>query len=430
MFYKYRVGMLCLFSVLLLFVIICFFNSWLSKDTDFSVVIIGGGLAGLSAAHDLRDLDVLLLEKEPQLGGRVLTRQKAGLSYDLGAVYAFPLEEVSFDITPPRIVRNDQDIIINYNNNNYRCSSLIDCISELDISIYDKNLLFNMDKGIHVEWDRLDDNLYNIVNSIMRVILPGKVDDYPLSIQGNIFRMYFPEFFVNGNSFIIEEFSSRITATILLNATVLSVSENNGVVTTTFIHDSQERTVTSNAAIVAVPAPIARQLVKKIPYSHELFFNNLRYHQYTVVSFGLSNDVIQQFSYVIPISGTFNTVIRFPEQGTSRSVFVAYYGDEESEELKEWDDDAIVRRTLVEIDKMQLGKINLDDLLFYDVHYWQYADHSHTKVTFDLGNEELIKISRRIFLAGDYCTSSAIYGMTSAVESGFQAASLVRDELK
>ena len=53
------------------------------------VVIIGGGIAGLTAARELRDLDPLLLEAEDRVGGRVWSRQRGDLALSVGA-HMFP----------------------------------------------------------------------------------------------------------------------------------------------------------------------------------------------------------------------------------------------------------------------------------------------------------------------------------------------------
>ena len=54
------------------------------------VAVVGGGIAGLSAAHRLRtelgpDAEIVLLEQTGRLGGKLRTVQLAGTAYDLGA---------------------------------------------------------------------------------------------------------------------------------------------------------------------------------------------------------------------------------------------------------------------------------------------------------------------------------------------------------
>ncbi len=56
-------------------------------DTGASVVVVGGGIAGLTAAHDLRQrgFKVTVLEASPYFGGCVTSHEVAGLTLDAGA---------------------------------------------------------------------------------------------------------------------------------------------------------------------------------------------------------------------------------------------------------------------------------------------------------------------------------------------------------
>src|SRR5712692_10783615 len=54
-----------------------------TSKTD--IVIVGGGIAGLSAAYFLRGKDWLLLEKEPQFGGNALQEEFEGQIYGTGS---------------------------------------------------------------------------------------------------------------------------------------------------------------------------------------------------------------------------------------------------------------------------------------------------------------------------------------------------------
>jgi predicted NAD/FAD-dependent oxidoreductase len=84
-----------------------------------TVAVIGAGIAGLSAAHRLRErgYDARVFEKSRGLGGRCATRRSDGLSFDHGAQYftvrerafaaavASPLEEGYVARWEPRVVR-------------------------------------------------------------------------------------------------------------------------------------------------------------------------------------------------------------------------------------------------------------------------------------------------------------------------------------
>ncbi len=52
-------------------------------------VIVGAGLAGMTAAHELRDLDLVVVEKEPRVGGRTLSGTHGEYWYNSGAQFVW-----------------------------------------------------------------------------------------------------------------------------------------------------------------------------------------------------------------------------------------------------------------------------------------------------------------------------------------------------
>lgn len=58
-----------------------------TSDTDGhrAVVVIGAGVAGLTAAWDLRDLDVLVLESGERVGGRIRSERRGDYWLNFGA---------------------------------------------------------------------------------------------------------------------------------------------------------------------------------------------------------------------------------------------------------------------------------------------------------------------------------------------------------
>ena len=71
-----------------------------AEDTDkfYEVIIVGGGIAGLTAAFYLDEYDILVLEKENQVGGRASNGHYQGIPFARGTEYLgmpeFPLKEI------------------------------------------------------------------------------------------------------------------------------------------------------------------------------------------------------------------------------------------------------------------------------------------------------------------------------------------------
>ena len=62
------------------------------------VVIVGGGVSGLTSAYLLRDRDFLLLEKEPYWGGNAYLMEYDGQAYATGAAFIEKSETAAFDL--------------------------------------------------------------------------------------------------------------------------------------------------------------------------------------------------------------------------------------------------------------------------------------------------------------------------------------------
>lgn len=59
------------------------------RGAEADVVIVGAGLAGMTAAHQLRDLDLVVIEKEDRVGGRTLSGRHGEYWYNSGAQFVW-----------------------------------------------------------------------------------------------------------------------------------------------------------------------------------------------------------------------------------------------------------------------------------------------------------------------------------------------------
>src|SRR5579863_2874661 len=62
------------------------------------IVIVGGGVSGLTAAYLSRHLDFLLLEKEPHWGGNAYLMEYDGSAFATGSAFLTKSEPAAFDL--------------------------------------------------------------------------------------------------------------------------------------------------------------------------------------------------------------------------------------------------------------------------------------------------------------------------------------------
>ena len=145
-------------------------------STVYDVVIVGAGLAGLSAAFALRDQRVLLLEREAHPGGRVLTGSSHGIAYDLGAVFAFDpaLSPVALQLPPA--IRESERIGLHQDGATHWGTSVEACIQQLSLGSAERAAFAAFATG-ELDAARLPGRLARALGAFFRVIHPGALSE-------------------------------------------------------------------------------------------------------------------------------------------------------------------------------------------------------------------------------------------------------------
>jgi protoporphyrinogen oxidase len=277
------------------------------------VVIVGGGISGLSAAWFLRDLDFLLIEKEDHWGGNAYLEEYKGQAFATGSAYA-TTEGAAAEL----------------------CKELN--IRPLPIDDLD-GLIFNGEFVRHAWRSGLDDLPYpeNVRESfkkfkqdMLRVDLKKRADELDAIPLTNLLQGYAPELkawwdsysasnwgaaAADSSAFVAlddfqdfandENTDNRVTfpgglgaiskrladllkdtygGHLLDDATVVRVEQTNGGVLVLYVHQELVKAVRAKAVIMATPKYITRRLVAGLPEARSAAMGKIRYAPYAVVN--------------------------------------------------------------------------------------------------------------------------------------------------
>jgi protoporphyrinogen oxidase len=393
----------------------------------YDVIVVGGGLSGLSTVYEVKDYDVLLLEKTKRLGGRVDTIYINNTNVDLGAIFAISPGSVPFEFDTPEIIVEGGPIGIYFENSLVLCESVLECLDKLGLSGSERGeILRYYNSSISV--DELNEESYVLVNSLFKTINPGEIKDYLPQIQKTAFTRFYLGHYVNGNSVIVDEFVKRIKAEVSLESIVTSVEDKGGEVKVIFEKDGKEKEVYGKTVVVATPGNVAKWIVKSKNSEYSEFLDSLRYGTFTVVALGVPSGYMGNFSYIMSHDSPFNIISKW--SGNDIDSLIIYYGDKESQEIYNLPDDEVISLTIDEINEIGIGYLTDDNVVFKIVKRWKNGGTIISPESYGSWSEEKIRPSERIFLAGDYTWQEMPYGMDAAIKSGKVVADKVKEFLE
>jgi monoamine oxidase len=398
-------------------------------------VIVGGGFAGLSAAHELRDLDLVLLEREPRVGGRVLTRHQGGTAFDLGAVLAVdPANSPLKGEGLPALFTESERVALFMNGVTHFGPSVIDCVkAAVSGSASEALERFIRDPSLRAE--QLPAPVYRALNAYFRAIHPGELREY-LSPRQRDSTFTFPvRHWKTGNSFISDRLAEALGERVWLGSEVSSISQAPDLVELVVKRGSHHTRLRARSVICCTPSPVAKQLLasQEIDSNCRSFLDSLRWGEGTVVALGLSGAQLSDFSYLVSPELNLNTVVLHRGMADEPDVLLAYYVCESSMRLKTLQPAQIVEQTLRELAQLKIGDLTSAHVLWSEVHRWQLMGVHITQASYGNWSEANIRPSERVFLAGDYTffdpANPFPFGTNEALHSGKRAALQARSLL-
>jgi hypothetical protein len=276
-----------------------------------AIVIIGGGVAGLSAAYFLRGQDFLLLEKEDHFGGNAYQEEFEGQSFATGSAFADKGDygdqlsnEIGLKLLP---VDNPDPTIVNktfvpdtWNSGidelpypkevresfrKFRADMLKikvrERLAELDSEPFTKYTAPYAPE-IQQWWDGYGPSNWGATAQDTSAFIGIASLQYIAS--GTDHRVILPGGLGCITHKLVEILQPQYKERLLGNATVVSVAPEKDEVRVTYYREGKLATVSARAVICCAPKLIASRLISNLPAEQKAAMQHTRYAPYPVVN--------------------------------------------------------------------------------------------------------------------------------------------------
>ena len=400
------------------------------KEAEYDTVIIGGGLAGLSASYELKDRKMLLLEKEKRLGGRIWTKNVDGYPYEMGALFGYVRKLLPGSSGSAGLIKESRNVGVYIRNKVYLGRNMKSAVLGAVEKDSDRIALKKLKEGATVKQiaPQLSDDIRRVVETSFNVIHPGDFDQYMESRRMDAFVTFNTSHYVKGNRSLVDAYTEKIKGKYKLGARVTSVKKEKDIVVTSYVQDGKTHVVTSRTAVIATPATAASHIIKGMSNKSEKFLKSVKYGQGVAVAVVTKRGTEQDFSYLVTPDKSFNTVFKSRSYDGKVSIYVVYFIDSFLRSHSQMKKDEYIDVTLRELRSMNIGDFDKDSILNTDYHLWKDLGTIISEETYgDFDEKSLIPLEG-VVLAGDYAFWNKIqmpYGITAAFYSGKTASAKI-----
>jgi hypothetical protein len=403
----------------------------MTGEGQYDVIIVGGGLAGLSAACELSSDEkkrVLLLEADGRFGGKVRTESRNGIVYETGAIFAFDPKWFDFPVDAGPHDENDHPVGLLHQERLYTGDSVDECIRSLCPELRQLVCLPFFLSSPNPQEAMIGEDMYSALSAFFRVIHPGTPSEAVVPRRRDCLIRHRADRFERGNGAMTDAMALHCRAEIKTGCRVYKLEPSGGGGARVLWRDAggAEGEAAAPKIILAVPAPAAKKLCDEQANVSTEFLGRVRYGGGIAVILHCKVPDRLVLSYMVSTHGNFNTFIfhQVPN-APDEAVVTGYIVAERAAACEGMNDEDLTRMMTEELQATGIGEFTAQNCSLLESRLWPEVAPIIEEQAYRGFSATWLHPMPGVVLAGDYTWWDGAmlpYGMWPAIASGRRAA--------